>query len=101
MTDTPTTTHRCDILIVGSGAAGMATALRAAHDGLNVIVAEKSPHFGGTTALSAGWAWVPGNRKGAAATGDTRAEAEKYLRALAPETYNKDGIDGFLDTVPE
>lgn len=101
MTDTPTTTHRCDILIVGSGAAGMATALRAAHDGLNVIVAEKSPHFGGTTALSAGWAWVPGNRKGAAATGDTRAEAETYLKALAPKTYNEAGIAGFLDTVPE
>ncbi|MCC3281975.1 FAD-dependent oxidoreductase [Arthrobacter caoxuetaonis] len=93
--------HKCDLLVVGSGAAGMATALRAAHDGFNVIVAEKSPHFGGTTALSAGWSWVPGNRKGAAATGDTRAEVEEYLRALAPETYNEKGIEGFLDTVPE
>lgn len=95
------TTHKCDILVVGSGAAGMATALRAAHDGLNVIVAEKSPHFGGTTALSAGWAWVPGNPKGAAATGDTRAEVEEYLKALSPEHYNEEGIAGFLDTVPE
>jgi len=93
--------HKCDLLVVGSGAAGMATALRAAHDGYNVIVAEKSPHFGGTTALSAGWSWVPGNRKGAAATGDTRAEVEEYLRSLAPETYNEKGIEGFLDTVPE
>lgn len=92
---------RCDVLVVGSGAAGMATALRAAHDGLNVIVAEKSPHFGGTAALSAGWAWVPGNPKGAAATADTRAEVEEYLRALAPETYNEAGVAGFLDTVPE
>lgn len=104
MTDktTPTETiHKCDVLVVGSGAAGMATALRAAHDGLNVIVAEKSPYFGGTTALSAGWSWVPGNRKGAESTGDTRAEVEEYLRALAPETYNDKGIEGFLDTVPE
>ncbi|GAA3301089.1 FAD-dependent oxidoreductase [Glutamicibacter nicotianae] len=95
------TTYNCDLLIVGSGVAGMATAIRAAHDGLNVIVAEKSPHFGGTTALSAGWSWVPGNRKGAAATGDTRAEAEEYLKALAPDSYNAKGVEGFLDTVPE
>jgi succinate dehydrogenase/fumarate reductase flavoprotein subunit len=98
---TATPTHRCDVLVVGSGAAGMATALRAAHDGLSVIVAEKSEHFGGTTALSAGWSWVPGNRKGAEASGDTRAEAEEYLRSLAPQTYNEAGVAGFLDTVPE
>lgn len=97
----PTTTYKCDVLVIGSGAAGMATALRAAHDGLNVIVAEKSPHFGGTTALSAGWSWVPGNRKGAAATGDTREEVEEYLRALAPETFNEKGVEAFLDTVPD
>lgn len=94
-------THRCDVLIVGSGVAGLATALRAAHDGLDVIVAEKSPHFGGTTALSAGWSWVPGNRKGSEATGDTRGEVETYLRALAPDTFNEKGVAAFLDTVPE
>lgn len=91
----------CDVLIVGSGAAGMAAAIKAAHQGLRVIVAEKSPHFGGTTALSAGWAWVPGNPKGAAASGDSRADVERYLRALAPDTYNETGVAGFLDTVPE
>ncbi|WMY79093.1 FAD-dependent oxidoreductase [Citricoccus sp. I39-566] len=95
------TVHKCDVLVVGSGAAGMATALRAAHDGLNVIVAEKSEHFGGTTALSAGWSWVPGNPKGTAATGDTRAEAETYLKALSGDYYNEEGVAGFLDTVPE
>lgn len=94
-------TYRCDLLVVGSGASGMAAAIRAAHDGLNVIVAEKSPHFGGTTALSAGWSWVPGNPKGAAATGDTREEIEEYLKALAPDTFNEAGVAGFLDTVPE
>lgn len=103
MTSTTSTrnTYRCDLLVVGSGASGMAAAIRAAHDGLNVIVAEKSPHFGGTTALSAGWSWVPGNPKGAAATGDTREETEEYLKALAPDTFNEAGVAGFLDTVPE
>ncbi|UPO76373.1 FAD-dependent oxidoreductase [Arthrobacter sp. Helios] len=97
----PAAQFQCDVLVVGSGAAGMAAAIKAAHEGLTVIVAEKSPHFGGTTALSAGWAWVPGNPKGTAAVGDTRAEAEQYLQELAPETYNESGVAGFLDTVPE
>lgn len=97
-----TTTERtCDVLVVGSGVAGMATALAAAHQGLDVIVAEQNSHFGGTAAISAGWAWVPGNPKGAAATGDTREEMETYLRALAPDTYNAQGVKDFLDTVPE
>ena len=95
-----TTAVACDVLVVGSGAAGMAAALKAASQGLSVIVAEKEPFFGGTTAISAGWAWVPGNRAGAAA-GDTREEVETYLKALAPETYNADGVRRFLDTVPE
>lgn len=97
----PQQTQHCDVLVVGSGASGLATAIKAAHEGLDVIVAEKAPHFGGTTAISAGWAWVPGNRKGAAASGDTRAEAEQYLQALAPTTYDASRIAGFLDTVPE
>ena len=48
-----------DVLVVGSGAAGLATAVSAAHRGLSVIVAEKEPVFGGTTARSGGWMWVP------------------------------------------
>ena len=80
--------RECDVLVLGAGVAGLATALAAALQGLRVIVAEKSAHFGGTAAISAGWAWVPGNPKGAAATGDTREEVETYLKALAPDTYD-------------
>ncbi|WP_218063372.1 FAD-dependent oxidoreductase [Arthrobacter sp. SDTb3-6] len=93
-------TVECDVLVIGSGVAGMAAALKAASQGLSVIVAEKDRHFGGTTAISAGWAWVPGNKAGTAA-GDTRAEAEQYLRHLAPDTFNAEGVAQFLDTVPE
>lgn len=91
----------CDVLVVGSGASGLATAITAAHQGLNVIVAEQNRYIGGTTAISAGWAWVPGNPKGAEKSEDTRAEAESYLRALAPDTYDEAGVAAFLDTVPE
>ena len=55
--DTP---YECDALVVGSGAAGMSAAVTAGHCGLNVLIVEKEPHFGGTTARSGGWLWIPG-----------------------------------------
>jgi succinate dehydrogenase/fumarate reductase flavoprotein subunit len=54
------TPYECDALIVGSGAAGMSAAVTAGHCGLNVLVVEKEPRFGGTTARSGGWLWIPG-----------------------------------------
>lgn len=51
----------CDVLVVGSGASGLAAAVTAAELGLDVIVAEKEPVFGGTSAWSGGWLWIPRN----------------------------------------
>lgn len=96
----PTQDVTCDVLVVGSGAAGMAAALKAADQGLRVIVAEKEPHLGGTTAISAGWAWLPGNKDGIA-HGDTREAVVEYLRNLTPDTFNEQGVSHFLDSVQE
>lgn len=52
--------HLVDVLVVGSGGGGMTAALTAAAAGLDVLVVEKSSHFGGSTALSGGGIWVPG-----------------------------------------
>ncbi len=52
--------HVVDVLIVGSGGGGMAAALTAEAAGLDALVVEKSPCFGGSTALSGGGIWVPG-----------------------------------------
>lgn len=49
-----------DVVVVGSGT-GMLAALVAAEAGLNVLLVEKSPHLGGSTALSGGGFWIPGN----------------------------------------
>src|ERR1700735_4478105 len=73
-----------DVVMVGSGAAGMTAALTAAHQGLSVVVIEKTAFFGGSTARSGGGLWVPGNevlRK--AGVRDTPEQASAHLAHVA------------------
>ena len=50
-----------DCVIIGSGAGAMTAAVVAAHAGMEVLLVEKAPRFGGTSALSGGVAWLPNN----------------------------------------
>ena len=50
-----------DVIVAGSGAAGMTAALTAARLGATVVVLEKTAAFGGSTARSGGGIWAPGN----------------------------------------
>lgn len=94
-------TIETDVLVVGSGAGGLATAVTAAHRGLEVIVAEKAPVYGGTTARSGGWMWVPCNPLAAeAGMQDTRDDARRYLQHEAGNHFNADTVDAFLDNAP-
>jgi 3-oxosteroid 1-dehydrogenase len=69
-----------DIVVVGSGAAGMTAALTAAHHGLRAVVIEKADTFGGSTARSGGGLWLPGNEVlRAAGVADTAERAATYL----------------------
>lgn len=78
----------CDILVAGTGSAGLTAALAAAARGAHVIIAEKTQAIGGTTALSGAAIWVPANHVAAAAgIADSPAEALAYLRAAAPEGW--------------
>lgn len=91
-----------DVVVVGSGAAGMTAALRAAHSGLSTVVVEKAAAFGGSTARSGGGVWVPGNdalrRAGVA---DTPEEARDYLRTIVGDVADPDRIDAYLERGPE
>jgi len=50
-----------DLVVAGSGAGGLSAGVTAAVLGLSVVVLEKERVFGGTTAWSGGWLWVPRN----------------------------------------
>ncbi len=92
----------CDVLVVGSGASGMAAAVTAATQGLKVLVVEKEPRFGGTTARSGGWLWVPGTRL-ATEQGihEQPGAARTYLQHEATTHFDAARIDAFLENGPK
>ena len=99
---TVTQTYDCDVLVVGSGAGGLASAVAAAHRGLKVLVVEKEPVFGGTSARSGGWMWVPGNGPARRAGVDDSAEkARTYLQHEAGAHFDADRVNAFLEAGPK
>lgn len=90
-----------DAVIVGAGAAGMAAALTARHQGLDVIIVEKEPWFGGSTAVSGGAVWIPGNPH-QRATGMTEEQdaALHYLRQETGGRADEAMLRAFLDCGP-
>lgn len=91
-----------DVVVLGSGAAGLTAAL-AAHDaGARVGLYEKSDTIGGTTALSGGVLWVPINKYAAAAgINDTRDQALAYLLSLSHGLIDPEMAEVLVDTGPE
>lgn len=99
---TPELPAACDLLVVGSGAAGMAAAISACHHGLNPVIIEKADVFGGSTAVSGGAIWVPDNPlMRAAGLSDSREAARRYLSGETGNRFNAELIDAFLDRGPE
>ncbi len=94
--------HHCDVLVAGSGAGGYAAALTARLEGLDVLMVEKEPLFGGTTAYSAGVLWVPMNRHQLdAGLPDSRGDALDYLAAHVGNHLDRSRAEAFVDTAPE
>ncbi|MBK7730533.1 MAG: FAD-binding protein [Gammaproteobacteria bacterium] len=90
-----------DWLVVGSGAAGMTSALRAADLGVRTLVIEKSTCFGGSTAMSGGAIWVPAN-PGMAALGirDSRDEGLRYLEHIVAGRVPGPRLAAYVDAAP-
>ncbi|MBE4769364.1 3-oxosteroid 1-dehydrogenase [Streptomyces caniscabiei] len=90
-----------DVVVVGSGAAGMTAALTAAKQGLSCVVVEKAPTFGGSAARSGAGIWLPNNSViKAAGVPDTPAKAARYLAAVVGDDVPADRQKTFLDHGP-
>ncbi len=92
----------CDVLVIGTGVAGMSAAVTAAARGLKVLVVDKAPFFGGTTARSGGWLWVPGTHL-AKALGHQESpdQALTYIRDQAGSHFDEARVRAFLDNGPK
>ncbi|MET7483033.1 3-oxosteroid 1-dehydrogenase [Streptomyces sp. NPDC005538] len=90
-----------DVVVIGSGAAGMTAALTAAKQGLSCVVVEKAPTFGGSAARSGAGIWIPNNPVIlAAGVPDTPAKAASYLAAVVGSDVPADRQQSFLSHGP-
>jgi 3-oxosteroid 1-dehydrogenase len=90
--------EEADLVVLGSGSAGLTGAIVAAVEGASVIVLEKAEVVGGTSAVSGGGFWVPLNRHMAdRGIDDSREEALEYMRACAGEAGDDSLIVALVD----
>ena len=95
-------TVETDILVVGSGGGAMTAAVVAAGLGAKVIVAEKAPLFGGTSATSGGAIWIPNThlQKDIPGFSDSAEDGYAYLKALVGDEVPDAKLRAYLDNAP-
>lgn len=88
-----------DLVVIGSGAAGLTAAVRAAAGGASVLVLEKASKLGGTSSAGGGVIWAPNNHLAAGAGyEDSQAAAADYLRAAAGHAMGEEDINWYVST---
>ncbi|WP_137149688.1 FAD-dependent oxidoreductase [Mycolicibacterium sp. CR10] len=92
--------HDVDVVVLGSGGAGLTAALTAAVNGASVQVYEKAPTVGGTTAVSGGIVWIPAHDR-CSAGALTADDAMAYLRAQSLGFMDDELVQTFVNTGAE
>lgn len=101
LTETSQLNPTYDVVVMGSGAAGLVAAVRAADAGLSVLVVEKASLLGGTTAAGGGVMWAPNNHLAkAAGYEDSHADGVAYLSEAAGHVMTAGEIDWYVSTAP-
>jgi 3-oxosteroid 1-dehydrogenase len=85
-----------DVIVLGTGAAGLTAALAASVGGASVGLFEKAPTVGGTTAVSGGLVWIPVHDRPDANGPLTVESAKQYLDSLSLGLMDDDLIDAFI-----
>lgn len=87
-----------DVVVVGSGAGGLLSALVAAKNRADVLIVEKDAQWGGTSATSGGGIWIPGSDQArAAGFEDNLDDAFRYVRALSAPNVPDANIRAYVD----
>lgn len=88
--DAVTWDHEHDVVVVGAGAGGFATALNLHRLGTDVVVLEKADTVGGTMQKSAAWYWMPNNSYMQADDKvEDKSAAMRYMaRLVRPQAYD-------------
>jgi 3-oxosteroid 1-dehydrogenase len=95
------TNETYDVVVIGSGAAGLACAIASAKLGLSCLVLEKAEKFGGGTAISGGALWIGANHLNAALGGrDSPAEVIDYLQYVGAGGIDTDRMLTFVAEAP-
>ena len=90
-----------DVVVIGSGGGALTGAALAAKAGLSVVVVEKTPLLGGTSAYSGGACWLPGSVvQQRAGISDSTEGARAYLDAIL-EDPDETLVEAFLAHAPE
>lgn len=85
------------VVVVGSGAAGLASAIAAHQAGASVTLVESTEFIGGTTALSGGVGWFPVNHlEMAGERRDSSDLAREYLQSLAVGDVDREQTEQFI-----
>ena len=97
--------HTYDVVVAGSGAAAMATALGAADKGLHVLMLESTGKWGGNTSMSGGGMWLPNNPlMQRDRVSDSREEALTYLEASVGDegrATSRERKEAFVDSIAD